>query len=93
MQAEKKDLGKNYHPYEGAYLSQVNSIQRHVARDLGIPLVDYEAILQLVCSDSTASQPLANAMDPWPQTISVHRTISAHVAATIRLSRNYSAPL
>ena len=45
-QAATADLGKNYHPYEGAYLSQVNSIQRHVAQDLGIPLIDYETILQ-----------------------------------------------
>ena len=55
VQAETKDVGKNYHPFEGAYLSQVNSIQRHVARDLGIPLVDYETILQQVCGAPNAS--------------------------------------
>lgn len=52
-QAEKTDMGKNYHPYEGAYMSQVNSIQRHVARDLGIPIIDYEMILSQVCPAPT----------------------------------------
>lgn len=88
MQAESRDLGKNYHPYEGAYLSQVNSIQRHVARDLGIPLVDYETILQQVrmCGAHAACQPLRLENNFWPGLHTTRVCSGFHQVTMLRMS-------
>ena len=90
-------MGKNYHPYEAAYISQINTIQRHVARDLGIPLIDYEVIMDQVRPSLRPPKPLSARL-LMPKTDVASAVVSGRILHTSHGSlrkapRQWTSPL
>ena len=90
VQAPKR-MGRNYHPYEAAYISQINTVQRHVARDLGIPLIDYEVIMGQVRPSLWPPEPPSAGL-PYQRPMSLVLSLPVGPDNTLRMVRVMRAP-